>query len=179
MKIALVCPYNMLDRPGGVPQVVIHLHEGLKKKGHTVKVVTQRPSGYKGKVPEDYRLFGITRAFKVSGFGTEGNWGMPADSDEIANYLEQEKFDVINFHEPWLPMLAWQWWAIAMLPMAMDGVTQMLGLRESTLALRLMTGILFGLVTAWFALPQIGGAAETIVAEAIVRYPDRPVPMRG
>ncbi|HET6863977.1 MAG TPA: glycosyltransferase family 4 protein [Candidatus Saccharimonadales bacterium] len=98
----------MLDRPGGVPQVVIHLHEGLKKKGHTVKVVTQRPSGYKGKVPEDYKLFGITRAFKVSGFGTEGNWGMPADSDEIANYLEQEKFDVINFHEPWLPMLAWQ-----------------------------------------------------------------------
>lgn len=78
-----------------------------------------------------------------------------------------------------LPMLAWQWWAIAMLPMAMDGVTQMLGLRESTLALRLMTGILFGLVTAWFALPQIGGAAETIVAEAIVRYPDRPVPLRG
>ncbi len=108
MKIALVCPYNMLDRPGGVPQVVIHLHQGLKKKGHQVKVITQRPSGFKGKVPEDYILFGMTRTFKVSGFGTEGNWGMPADSDEIAQRLNIEKFDVINFHEPWLPMLAWQ-----------------------------------------------------------------------
>jgi phosphatidylinositol alpha-mannosyltransferase len=108
MKIALVCPYNMLDRPGGVPQVVIHLHDGLKRKGHTVKVITQRPSGFHGEVPDDYKLFGITRTFKVSGFGTEGNWGMPADSDEIARYLEEEKFDVINFHEPWLPMLAWQ-----------------------------------------------------------------------
>jgi len=108
MKIALVCPYNMLDRPGGVPQVVIHLHQGLKKRGHQVKVITQRPSGFKGKVPDDYILFGMTRTFKVSGFGTEGNWGMPADSDEIAQRLNIEKFDVINFHEPWLPMLAWQ-----------------------------------------------------------------------
>jgi hypothetical protein len=55
----------------------------------------------------------------------------------------------------------------------------MLGLRESNLALRLMTGILFGLVTAWFALPQIGGAAETIVAEAIGHDPDQLVPLRG
>jgi phosphatidylinositol alpha-mannosyltransferase len=107
MKIALVCPYNMLDRPGGVPQVVIHLYEGLKKKGHTVKVITQRPSSYKGKAPDDYILFGITRTFK-GGLGTEGNWGMPADGDEIAKVLEEEKFDVINFHEPWMPMLTWQ-----------------------------------------------------------------------
>lgn len=98
----------MLDRPGGVPQVVIHLYHGLKARGHTVKVITQRPSSFKGKAPDDYILFGITRTFKVSGFGTEGNWGMPADGDEIAEILKKEKFDVINFHEPWLPMLAWQ-----------------------------------------------------------------------
>jgi phosphatidylinositol alpha-mannosyltransferase len=107
MKIALVCPYNMLNRPGGVPQVVVHLHEGLKKKGHTVKVITQRPSNYKGAPPEDYILFGTTRTFK-GGFGTEGSWGMPVDSEEIAQVLEKEQFDVINFHEPWMPMLAWQ-----------------------------------------------------------------------
>lgn len=107
MKIALVCPYNMLNRPGGVPQVVMHLHAGLKKKGHTVRVITQRPAGFKGAIPEDYILFGISRTFK-GGFGTEGNWGMPADKDEIAQILNKEQFDVINFHEPWLPMLAWQ-----------------------------------------------------------------------
>src|SRR6266404_2108746 len=99
MKIALVCPFNMLDRPGGVPQVVMHLHEGLKKKGHTVKVITQRPSSFKGTAPDDYILFGISRTFK-GGFGTEGNWGMPSDGNEIAQVLEKEQFDVINFHEP-------------------------------------------------------------------------------
>lgn len=108
MKIALVCPFNMLDRPGGIPQVVIHLHEGLKKRGHTVKVITQRPSSFKGDVPADYILLGTTRTFKANGLGTEGNWGMPTDSDEISEVLEKEQFDVINFHEPWMPMLAWQ-----------------------------------------------------------------------
>src|SRR3989344_1693416 len=107
LKIALVCPYNMLDRPGGVPQVVMHLHNGLKKKGYDVKVITQRPSSYKGEAPEDYILFGVSRNFK-GGLGTNGNWRMPSDREEIARVLEKEKFDVINFHEPWLPMLAWQ-----------------------------------------------------------------------
>ena len=97
----------MLDRPGGVPQVVIHLYEGLKKRGHTVRIITQRPSSFKGKAPEDYILLGISRTFK-GGLGTEGNWGMPTDNEEIARILEEEKFDVINFHEAWIPMLAWQ-----------------------------------------------------------------------
>lgn len=108
MKIALVCPYNMLDRPGGVPQVVIHLHNWLKKRGHTVRIITQRPSSFKGKAPEDFVLFGITRAFKSNGLGTEGNWGMPSDGNEISEYFKKENFDVVNFHEPWLPWLAWQ-----------------------------------------------------------------------
>jgi phosphatidylinositol alpha-mannosyltransferase len=107
MKIALVCPYNMFERTGGVQQLVTHLHDGLSSKGHEVKIITQRPSGFKGKVPEDYILFGITRNFK-GGLGTSGNWGMPADGNEISAILQRENFDVINFHEPWMPILAWQ-----------------------------------------------------------------------
>jgi phosphatidyl-myo-inositol alpha-mannosyltransferase len=108
MKIALVCPFNMFDRPGGVPQVITHLYEHLKKRGHEVKIITQRPSSFKGNVPEDYVLFGITRTFKTNGLGTEGNWGMPSDGNEIAAYFKQENFDVVNVHEPWIPWLAWQ-----------------------------------------------------------------------
>src|SRR4029079_11875659 len=37
-----------------------------------------------------------------------GDWGMPADREEIEKILQAEKFDVINFHEPWMPILAWQ-----------------------------------------------------------------------
>jgi len=106
MKIGLVCPYNMFERAGGVQQVVQHLHDGLTKKGHTVKIITQRPSGFKGSVPDDYILLGITRDFK-GGFGVAGNWGMPVNGEEIEQALDREKFDVINFHEPWVPILAW------------------------------------------------------------------------
>ncbi|HEX5447832.1 MAG TPA: glycosyltransferase family 4 protein [Candidatus Saccharimonadales bacterium] len=108
MKIALVCPFNMLDRPGGVPLFVHNLAEGLRKRGHTVKIITQRTGSFKGEPPKGYILLGSTMTFKTSGFGTEGNWGKPADSDEIARVLKEENFDVINFHEPWMPMLAWQ-----------------------------------------------------------------------
>lgn len=107
MKIALVCPYNMFERTGGVQQLVTHLHDGLSKKGHSVKVITQRPAGFDGQVPEDYILFGTVRDFR-GGFGVSGDWGMPSDRDEINRILQREKFDVINFHEPWMPILAWQ-----------------------------------------------------------------------
>ena len=107
MKIALVCPYNMFERTGGVQQLVTHLHDGLVKKGHIVKVITQRPAGFRGSIPDDYILFGVSRNFS-GGLGMAGNWGMPSDSNEIGEILKGEQFDVINFHEPWLPMLAWQ-----------------------------------------------------------------------
>lgn len=96
----------MFERTGGVQQVVKHLHDGLSKKGHEVKIITQRPSGFKGTVPEDYILLGTTRDFK-GGFGVAGNWGMPINGEEIEQVLDREKFDVINFHEPWAPILAW------------------------------------------------------------------------
>ena len=38
------------------------------------------------------------------------------------------------------------------LPMALDGTTQMFGLRESTWELRFITGTLFGVGSAWFVL---------------------------
>ncbi len=97
----------MFERTGGVQQVIQHLHDGLTKKGHEVKVITQRPSGFEGDVPVDYILFGVVRNFK-GGMGTQGNWGMPSDGEEISQILERENFDVINFHEPWMPILAWQ-----------------------------------------------------------------------
>lgn len=42
---------------------------------------------------------------------------------------------------------------LMVLPMALDGGTQMFGLRESTWELRMITGTLFGLGSVWFALP--------------------------
>lgn len=107
MKIALVCPYNMFERSGGVEQLITHLAEGLRRKGHSVKIITPRPVTFKGQPPKDYILLGSTRNFK-GGFGTSGNWGSTLNINEVQRVLNDEKFDVINFHEPWVPMIGWQ-----------------------------------------------------------------------
>jgi uncharacterized membrane protein len=54
-----------------------------------------------------------------------------------------------------LPGIPWWLWILMILPMALDGLTQMFGLRESTWELRLITGTLFGFGSVWFVLPYI------------------------
>jgi uncharacterized membrane protein len=54
-----------------------------------------------------------------------------------------------------IPGIPWWLWILMILPMAIDGTTQMFGLRESTWELRVLTGTLFGLANVWFALPLI------------------------
>ncbi|MEX1995323.1 MAG: glycosyltransferase family 4 protein [Candidatus Saccharimonadales bacterium] len=107
MKIALVCPYNMLERAGGVGEVVINLQVYLSKRGHQVKIITPRPAGFKGAAPDDYILLGTSAKFNA-GLATDGTWSFNIDSSDIKEVLEREEFDVINFHEPWAPILARQ-----------------------------------------------------------------------
>ncbi len=54
-----------------------------------------------------------------------------------------------------IPGIPWWLWILMILPMAIDGTTQMFGLRESTWELRILTGTLFGIGNVWFALPLI------------------------
>jgi uncharacterized membrane protein len=54
-----------------------------------------------------------------------------------------------------VPGLPWWLWILMLLPMVLDGVTQMFGWRESTWILRVVTGTLFGLGNIWFVLPLI------------------------
>jgi uncharacterized membrane protein len=51
--------------------------------------------------------------------------------------------------------LSWQAWLLAVLPMVIDGGTQLVGLRESTWEWRVLTGGLFGVATAWLLYPTI------------------------
>ena len=59
-----------------------------------------------------------------------------------------------------LRAVPWYVWLLGMVPMALDGFTQLFGLRESDLLLRLLTGAIFGVTTAWFLFPQIEDAAR-------------------
>jgi uncharacterized membrane protein len=65
-----------------------------------------------------------------------------------------------------LRSIGWWAWFLTMLPMALDGGTQFFGWRESNVWLRLLTGIIFGLGTAWFTLPYLDASARAELAEA-------------
>lgn len=56
--------------------------------------------------------------------------------------------------------LDWRLWLLLILPMALDGGTQLFGWRESDLLLRTITGFLFGLGAAWFILPRLDEIAH-------------------
>ncbi len=60
----------------------------------------------------------------------------------------------------------WRQFVWPMLPMAVDGTGQLLGLWQSTWWLRLITGALFGLALVWAAYPQIEQAMRQIAATA-------------
>ncbi len=49
-------------------------------------------------------------------------------------------------------------YGILILPMALDGFTQLFGWRESTWELRVVTGLLFGLASGWLVLPRLDDA---------------------
>lgn len=107
MKIGLVCPYNMFQFAGGVQDIVLQLHKELTKRGHSVKIITPRPRFHDGKAPKDMILVG--RSVKANTpFQTMVDFGFEAAGDEIDAILEQEKFDILHFHEPWVPLLSRQ-----------------------------------------------------------------------
>ena len=56
--------------------------------------------------------------------------------------------------------LHWSLVILLLLPMALDGGTQLFGWRESNPPLRIITGLLFGLGICWFTLPFVQEAAN-------------------
>lgn len=64
----------------------------------------------------------------------------------------------------WSP-LPWRWYLLSLLPIGVDGLTQLLGFRESSWGLRLLTGTLFGGATVWLAYPYLERFAADILAE--------------
>jgi phosphatidylinositol alpha-mannosyltransferase len=107
MKIGLVCPYNMFQFAGGVQEIVIQLQKSLADKGHDVKIITPRPRTHLDVAPKDMILVGRSAKMNTP-FATMVDFGFEADGDEIQSILDTEQFDVLHFHEPWVPLLSRQ-----------------------------------------------------------------------
>jgi uncharacterized membrane protein len=64
-----------------------------------------------------------------------------------------------------LSSLSLGWYALLILPMAVDGFGQLLGYWESTWLIRGLTGSLFGVATAWLTLPRLQESFAEILTE--------------
>lgn len=106
MKIGLVCPYR-INKHGGVQEVVLALKDGLVRQGHTVKIITPQPRGHVIKETPDVIFIGTSTDFR-SPTHTTVQVSSPGDVEKIDTILETEQFDILHFHEPWVPFLSRQ-----------------------------------------------------------------------
>jgi phosphatidylinositol alpha-mannosyltransferase len=106
MRIGITCPHNIFVG-GGVGEVVKALEKGLSRKGHYVKILTPRPRDFEGEIPKEIITLGMsvkTKAFA----GTAWQWSVSVDNSEVDEVLEREQFDILHFHEPWMPFWSQQ-----------------------------------------------------------------------
>jgi len=105
MKIGLVCPYS-IAKGGGVQEHVFAVQSELAARGHDVYIITPQP--------KDFELDPSKKVIFV-GMATDFNSPLQttvqlssADDEAINDMLEREQFDVLHFHEPWVPVLSRQ-----------------------------------------------------------------------
>ncbi len=107
MKIGLVCPYN-INKQGGVLEVVLALKSGLEERGHSVKIITPQPRSDSPVIhPDDVIFFGSSTDFRAPSH-TTAQVSSTIDSEHLDDILETEQFDILHFHEPWVPFLSRQ-----------------------------------------------------------------------
>ena len=105
MKIGLVCPYS-IAKGGGVQEIVYAMQRELNRRGHDAYIITPRPQDHEGE-PEDHVIFVGASVDFSSPLRTTGQVSASV-SETIERMLEEEQFDILHFHEPWVPMLSLQ-----------------------------------------------------------------------
>jgi phosphatidylinositol alpha-mannosyltransferase len=103
MKIGLVCPY-IYPAGGGVAQHVQYLYHGLRQRGHDVRILTASHGPQRASEGDIIRLgVGVSVPINAS-VGTLTF--SPRYLSQIGSMLQRERFDVLHFHEPFVPFLS-------------------------------------------------------------------------
>lgn len=105
MRIGLVCPYNLF-LGGGVQECVFALQAELQKRGHEARIITPMPRGSADEALRDVIFIG--NATQIKSFRTTSQLSVSANAEKIDAVLASEQFDVLHFHEPWVPILSRQ-----------------------------------------------------------------------
>jgi phosphatidyl-myo-inositol alpha-mannosyltransferase len=106
MKIGLVCPYNIY-KGGGVQEGVLAIQRELIKRGHEAKIITPTPRKVDTDTNPNIIFIGAARDIR-SPFATTAQVSVSVNTDDIEHALSKEKFDVLHFHEPWVPIMSRQ-----------------------------------------------------------------------
>jgi phosphatidylinositol alpha-mannosyltransferase len=103
VKIGLVTPY-VYPLPGGVNQHVRHLYEQLRLRGHDVRILSSSHGLQRASEGDVIR---IGKGFSVPSNGSVGTITLsPRYVSQVGAVLEQERFDLLHFHEPFVPFLS-------------------------------------------------------------------------
>ena len=106
MKIALVSPYDWAV-PGGVNSHVTQLAQQFIRSGHDVRVIA--PSSQRSSHQVDYltvigeHVIGLPASGSVANVCLSFNLG-----PRVKALLARERFDIIHVHEPFMPLLPFQ-----------------------------------------------------------------------
>jgi phosphatidylinositol alpha-mannosyltransferase len=103
MKIGLVSPY-VYPLPGGVTEHVRYLYEGLRLRGHHVRIITSSHGLQRSSEGDVIRL---GKGFSMPTNGSVGTVTLsPRYVSQVNDMLERERFDLLHFHEPFVPFLS-------------------------------------------------------------------------
>ena len=103
MKIGLVTPY-VYPLPGGVTQHVRYLYENLRLRGHDVRIIT---SSHGLQRASEGDIIRIGKGFSMPVNGSVGTITLsPRFISQVRDMLEREQFDLLHFHEPFVPFLS-------------------------------------------------------------------------
>jgi len=103
VKIGLVTPY-IYPLPGGVTEHVQHLYENLRLRGHDVRIISAS-HGFQRSTEGDVIRLG--KGFSVPTNGSVGTITFsPRYVSQVERMLDEERFDLLHFHEPFVPFLS-------------------------------------------------------------------------
>ncbi len=103
MKIGLVCPY-VYPLPGGVTQHVRYLYEGMRNRGHDVRIISASHGLQRASEGDVIR---IGKGFSMPANGSVGTITVsPRFVSQVRRVLDEERFDLLHFHEPFVPFLS-------------------------------------------------------------------------
>ncbi len=106
MKIGLVCPYNMF-KGGGVQECVIAMQNELQSRGHDAVIISPQPNKHKDSQMDNVIFLGTAAQMK-SPFHTTAQVSVSVKTELLGQVLDDEQFDILHFHEPWVPILSRQ-----------------------------------------------------------------------